>query len=980
MSKIIKIKKRNGQIVDFSQDKIRLAVQKAFIAVRGAFDDTKLDEIVEHVVLDLEKSFPEGTTPSVENVQDLVEKELMKQDFFDIAKSYIIYRYEHAKEREEKQKEILEKIEQNDLTVIKHNGKEKKFSIKKLRNSLEHAISGFEGKVDVDAITKQCESELYDKIPTSEIAKGLVLTVRSYIEKDTMYSIIASRLLRKILYKEVIGHDAIDFEKLDEQYRRAFVDNMKKAVEIQRLDENLLTYDLEKLSSYIKPERDELLLYLGVQTLYDRYFIKNPYTKQVLETPQAFWMRTAMGVAIEEKDKEEKARQFYDIISTLRFVPSTPTLFHSGTKHPQLSSCYLTTIDDSLDHIFKCIGDNAQLSKWSGGIANDWSSLRGTGALIKGTGVESQGVIPFLKIANDTTVAINRSGRRRGATCAYLEVWHYDFEDFLELRKNTGDERRRTHDMNTASWVPDLFMKRVRDNGQWVLLSPEEAPELHETYGKKFEDKYIEYEKMVDEGKIRLYKKLKARDLWKKMIMMLFETGHPWITFKDPCNIRSPQDHVGVVHSSNLCTEITLNTSAQETAVCNLGSVNLFTHITNGALNVDLLKETVMIAMRMLDNVIDINYYPTIEAKTSNLRHRPVGLGIMGYQDALYKISIPFASEESIEFADSSMEIISYYAILASSMLSRERGPYETYRGSKWDRGIFPIDTLDLLEKERGEKVTVSRKTRLDWSIVRESVRMNGMRNSNCMAIAPTATIANIAGCVPSIEPIYKNIYVKSNMSGEFLITNNYLIEDLKKLGLWNLSMLDEIKRNDGNLMKIPSIPQSLKEKYKETFDIDPEWFARVAAHRGKWIDQSQSLNIFIQGNSGKRISDVYLLAWTLGLKTTYYLRSLAATSIEKSSISLTKKKEPEPVQEQRPLEIIQPQMQKAETAGVVSSVIETVKNTMKSAIQPKIMAVVGEAMSSSPTSISSQSLQNKTSSKKLSFCKLDDPTCEACQ
>jgi len=980
MSKIIKIKKRNGQIVDFSQDKIRLAVQKAFIAMRRAFEDAKLDEIVEHVVLDLEKSFPEGATPSVENVQDLVEKELMKQNFFDIAKSYIIYRYEHAKEREEKQKEILEKIEQNDLTVIKHNGKEKKFSIKKLRGSLEHAISGFEGKVDVDAITKQCESELYDKIPTSEIAKGLVLTVRSYIEQDTMYSIIASRLLRKILYKEVIGHDAIDFEKLDEQYRRAFVDNMKKAVEIERLDEKLLAYDLEKLSSYIKPERDELLLYLGVQTLYDRYFIKNPYTKQVLETPQAFWMRVAMGVAIEERDKEEKARQFYDIISTLRFVPSTPTLFHSATKHPQLSSCYLTTIDDSLDHIFKCIGDNAQLSKWSGGIANDWSSLRGTGALIKGTGVESQGVIPFLKIANDTTVAINRSGRRRGATCAYLEVWHYDFEDFLELRKNTGDERRRTHDMNTASWVPDLFMKRVRDNGQWVLLSPEEAPELHETYGKKFEEKYIEYEKMVDEGKIRLYKKLKARDLWKKMIMMLFETGHPWITFKDPCNIRSPQDHVGVVHSSNLCTEITLNTSAQETAVCNLGSVNLFAHITNNALNVELLKETVMIAMRMLDNVIDINYYPTVEAKTSNLRHRPVGLGIMGYQDALYKINIPFASEESIEFADSSMEIISYYAILASSLLSRERGPYETYRGSKWDRGIFPIDTLDLLEKERGEKVTVSRKTRLDWSIVRESVRMNGMRNSNCMAIAPTATIANIAGCVPSIEPIYKNIYVKSNMSGEFLITNNYLIEDLKKLGLWNLSMLDEIKRNDGHLMKISSIPQSLKEKYKETFDIDPEWFARIAAHRGKWIDQSQSLNIFIQGTSGKRISDVYLLAWTLGLKTTYYLRSLAATSIEKSSISLTKKKEPEPVQEQRPLEIIQPQMQKAETAGVVSSVIETVKNTMKSAIQPKIMAVVGESVGSNSHSISPQASSNEANSKKLSFCKLDDPTCEACQ
>lgn len=968
MSYISKIKKRNGSIVEFDEDKIFNAVQKAFIAVRGKSSEEKIHEINDIVIEDLEKIFPEGMTPSVEDVQDLVEKEIMRQGFYDVAKAYILYRYEHAKEREEKKKETLQKIEENALTVIKRNGKKKRFNIKKIKKSLEYVASGYENIIDIDALAKQCENELYENIPTSEIAKGLVLAVRSHIEQDPAYSVLSSRLLRKILYKEVIGLDTIDWEKLDGGYRQAFVANIKKAVEIERLDGAMLSFDLEKLSAMLKPERDELILYLGLQTLYDRYFIRNPLTKEILESPQAFWMRVAMGLSLEEKDKEEKAGQFYEIISTLRFVPSTPTLFHSGTRHPQLSSCYLTTVMDSLDHIFKCIGDNAQLSKWSGGIANDWSSLRAMGAHIKGTGVESQGVIPFLKIANDTTVAINRSGRRRGATCAYLECWHMDFEDFLELRKNTGDERRRTHDMNTASWIPDLFMKRVRDDGQWTLFSPDETPELHHLYGKKFDEKYIEYEAMADQGKIQLSKRMKARDLWKKMITMLFETGHPWITFKDPSNIRSPQDHVGVVHSSNLCTEITLNTSAEETAVCNLGSVNLAQHTAENGLNIELLKETVTRAMRMLDNVININYYPTQEAQTSNLRHRPVGLGVMGFQDALYTMKIPFDSEDAVEFADASMEQISYCAILGSSLLAKERGAYETYRGSKWDRGIFPIDTIELLEQERGEKIEVSRKMRLDWTVVREHVRMHGMRNSNCMAIAPTATIANIAGCVPSIEPIYKNIYVKSNMSGEFLITNKSLIEELKKIHLWNEDMLDELKRNDGQIANISRIPQNLKDIYKETFDIDSEWLVRTASSRGKWIDQSQSLNIFIRGTSGKKISDVYQLAWRTGLKTTYYLRSMGATGIEKSSITLTKKKEPEKEAQgepiQVPVEILHPQ--KMETPSIVSSVIHKVK----SAITPQPLAAETPHPSSSPSK----------EQQKLSFCKLDDPTCEACQ
>lgn len=962
MSLIVKIKKRNGSIVDFNPNKIALAVQKAFIAVRGGIKDEKLHEICDNVTAELEKVFPEGKIPSVENVQDLVEKELMQQKFYDVTKAYIIYRYEHALVREEKQKEVLEKIEQNTLTIIKRSEKEEKFSIKNLEKTLSYVTNGYENIIDVRQVTKLCEEGLYEGISTSEIAKALTLSVRSYIERDPAYSIVSSRLLRHILYKEVIGPEVIDFTKLDEQYRQAFVRNIKKAVEIDRASSSLLSYNLEELSSYLRPERDDLLMYLGLQTLYDRYFIRDPLMSKILETPQAFWMRVAMGLAIQETEKEEKVREFYEIISTLRYVPSTPTLFHAGTKHPQLSSCYLTTIEDSLDHIFKCIGDNAQLSKWSGGIGNDWTNLRGTGAFIKGTGVESQGVIPFLKIANDTTVAINRSGRRRGATCAYLELWHYDIEDFIELRRNTGDERRRTHDMNTAVWTPDLFMKRVRDDKTWTLFSPDETADLHHLYGKKFDERYEYYEKLAQEGKVRLHKKINARDLWKKIITMLFETGHPWITFKDPCNIRSPQDHAGIVHSSNLCTEITLNTSTEETAVCNLGSVNLAQHITHGMLDQELLKDTITTAMRMLDNVIDINFYPTKEAKTSNMRHRPVGLGLMGYQDALFLLNIPFDSQESVDFADTSMEIISYYAILGSSYLAKERGTYSSYVGSKWDRGIFPIDTVDLLAIERGEKIPISRKARLDWNLAREHVSQYGMRNSNCMAIAPTATIANISNCFPTIEPMYNNIYVKSNMSGEFLITNHYLIDDLKKLGIWNEAMLEEIKKNDGNIMNITNIPDHLKLKYKEIFNIDAEWFIRIAAERGKWIDQSQSLNIFTKTTSGKSISDIYFLAWNLGLKTTYYLRSLGATSVEKSTIALNKKEEPK-------------QDTKMEIPVSLQTFIQP--NTRQTVVQA-LEAMATQVSVNVPAAPAIPLLAEKKSN--LSFCKLDDPLCEVCQ
>ena len=879
---ITEIKKRNGDIVAFDLSKITTAMRKAFAAENVPVDEDILQQMTDRVVAKIRPASSTDDAPTVEKVQDLVEETLMERGYFSVAKHYILYRFQHTKERKE---QVLEKIEENRLLIKKSDGHSEPFSRDKLKESLKHFVRGYEDVVDLDDIVHQVELEVYDGIKTAELARLITLVFRARIERDPAYSYVTARQLCSRVYKDAVGIASTASEQFEQRYREAFIENMQRGVEDGKLARELLSFDLEKIAAALQPARDDLFRYLGVETLHDRYFVR-AHNGRVLETPQYMWMRVALGLAMNEAEKEARAIEFYEVMSQLRFVPSTPTLFHAGTPHPQLSSCYLNVVEDDLNHIFKVYGDNAQLSKWAGGIGTAWSKLRGTGGLVKTAGIYSQGTIPFLKIANDVTVAINRSGRRRGATCVYMENWHYDFEDFLELRKNTGDERRRTHDMNTAAWVSDLFMKRVREDGQWTLFSPDEAPELTETYGAKFEALYTKYEDMVDRGEIKLYKRVAARALWKKMLGMLFETGHPWITFKDPSNIRSPQDHAGVVHSSNLCTEITLNTSAEETAVCNLGSVHFHTHVTNGAFDVAKVRETTTIAMRMLDNVIDLNFYPTKEARTSNMRHRPVGLGIAGFQDALYMLDIPFASEECVQFADKSMEIISHAAIMASADLARERGTYESFKGSKWDRGLLPIDTIALLEAERGMSTGVDKTEHLDWTPVREAIKRYGMRNSNCMAIAPTATTANISGAIPGNEPIYKNIYVKSNISGDFIIVNTYLVTALKERGLWSQDMLDIIKYHDGSLADIDVIPEDIKEKFKETFEIDMRWLVRAAAARGKWIDQSQSLNIFYNGTSGREISDLYLYAWELGVKTTYYLRTLGASQVEKSTIN----------------------------------------------------------------------------------------------
>lgn len=879
---ITTITKRNGMTVPFDPTKIVIVMKKAFAAEQVPVDDSVLEQMTNRVVTGLTAVCvgSKDPCPTVEHVQDLVENTLMERGYYDVAKAYILYRF---KQSEVRKQEVVKEIEEERLMIERTDGSIEQFSREKMRLYFTEFTSGFEKEIDLNELVSQMEREVYDGIKTSEMAKLATLVLRSRIEEDPAYSVVAARQLARRISDEAIGNfSAIPASERVSAYKNAFVRNMKRGVEAKKYDAVLLTFNLEKLAEAIKPERDDLFKYIGIETLNDRYFVR--IEGKLNETPQMMWMRIAMGLAINEKEKEVRAVEFYNIMSLMHFVPSTPTLFHAGTPHPQLSSCYLNVVEDDLGHIFKVYGDNAMLSKWAGGIGTAWSKLRGMGAEIKAAGITSQGVIPFLKIANDVTVAINRSGRRRGASCVYMENWHIDFEDFLELRKNTGDERRRTHDMNTASWVSDLFMKRVRDDGQWTLFSPDDAVDLTETYGKKFDELYEKYEEMADRGEIKLFKRMKARDLWKRMLSMLFETGHPWITFKDPSNIRSPQDHAGVIHSSNLCTEITLNTSAEETAVCNLGSINYPKHIINGVFDTEMVRNTVTTAMRMLDNVIDINFYPTIEARNSNVKHRPVGLGIMGFQDALYMLNISFSSEECVAFADSSMEIISYHAILASTDLARERGAYQSFKGSKWDRGIFPVDTIALLEAERGETTHIDHTEQLDWNVVREAVKQYGMRNSNTMAVAPTATIANIVGSVPGNEPIYKNIYVKSNISGDFVIVNPYLVEDLRKIGLWDSEMLSAIKYNDGSVADIPSVPVELKQKYKETFEIDMRWIMKAGARRGKWIDQSQSLNIFFSGTSGKEISDLYMYAWEIGLKTTYYLRSLAATQVEKST------------------------------------------------------------------------------------------------
>ncbi len=877
---ITTIKKRDGRLVSFDRAKIQQAMENAARAVDPNADLRPFRLIVDHVLRHVEMKYA-GTTSDVEGVQDLVELTLMEHGHYEVSKAYILYRAERAKRRDVTPEPA---VDQTSLSLVNEDGTNQVISEQHIRAIFEEASEGLEA-IEVDLLIQRTLAELHEGMKTNDLDMAATFAARSYIELDPEYSKLAARLGMRSLQQEVFGKT--DAKNWEATYRQSFIDNIHGLVTSGRLTKEMGTFKLDKLAAALKPERDKLFEYLGFQTLYDRYLLHEEGGNKRLETTQAFWMRVAMGLSLSEKNRDERAIEFYEVMSSLHYVPSSPTLFHAGTSHPQMSSCYLNTVEDSLDHIFKVYGDNAQLSKYAGGIGTDWTNIRGTGSLIKATNISSQGVVPFLRIANDVTVAINRSGRRRGATCAYLETWHYDIEDFLDLRRNTGDERRRTHDMNTANWVPDLFMKRINDNGQWTLFSTDETPELHHIYGSEFEKKYIEYEQKADRGEIKFFKRMPAKELWRKMITMLFETGHPWITWKDPSNVRSPQDHVGVVHNSNLCTEITLNTSAEETAVCNLGSVNLGRHMKNSKLDEAMIARTVKTAMRMLDNVIDLNYYPTAEAKNSNLRHRPVGLGLMGFQDALYLADLDFDSDETVRFADYSMELISYHAILASAELAGERGAYSTFEGSKWDRGIFPIDTLNVLEQERGMPIGVMRTSKLDWTPVRNAVKKYGMRNSNTMAIAPTATISNISGCYPCIEPIYKNLYVKANISGDFTVVNSYLVEDLKKLGLWNQTVLEEIKQHDGSIGDVTVIPPRLRSKYKEVFDIDTEWLIKAAAYRGKWIDQSQSLNIFYKGTSGRRLGELYMLAWHMGLKTTYYLRTQAASSVEKSTVAL---------------------------------------------------------------------------------------------
>jgi len=880
-------------LVRFNPMKITSSVERFFRKYHNVADSKQTPEdIIQAVNLITAKVVEKAVEMAESNevlsfstIQDLIENILMQEKFYDVAKGYILYRAEKEKVHEP----LLEPSSDKSVKIFKviaKDGTEKEVSETQIKHKIAFACKGLSDVSSKDIFTTSI-ANFYQGMKESEIYLSNIMAARSKIEKEPNYTYAAARLLLDSIYGEILNVPASD-RSLEDTHAQYFKKYIKNGVQLKRVSPDLLDFDLDELSKALKLERDHLFNYLGLQTLYDRYFIHHENKR--LETPQIFWMRVAMGLATKEKEKNKWAIAFYNILSQFHYVSSTPTLFNAGTLHPQLSSCYLSTVMDDLHHIFKVVADDAQLSKWAGGLGNDWTNVRATGALIKGTNGKSQGVIPFLKVANDTAVAVNQGGKRKGAMCAYLETWHLDIEDFLELRKNTGDERRRTHDMNTANWIPDLFMKRVREKKAWTLFSPDSVPDLHDLYGKAFEKRYEEYEKMVEEGKIKLFKKVEALDLWRKMLSMLFETGHPWITFKDPSNIRSPQDHVGVVHSSNLCTEILLNTSKEETAVCNLGSINLAEHVTDKGIDEKKMAATIKIAIRMLDNVIDINFYPIEEAKNANLRHRPIGLGMMGFQDALYISGFSYCSAEAVEFADQVTEILSYYAILSSSELAKERGSYSTYKGSKWERGLLPIDTVDLLERERGGFVSVDRSQKLDWKKVRDSIKKHGMRNSNTMAIAPTATIANITGVTQSIEPMYKHLFVKSNLSGEFTIVNPYLVQKLKALNLWDNEMIDDLKYFDGSIAEIERIPDDVKRLFPVAFEIEPEWLIECASRRQKWIDMGQSLNLYLAEPSGKKLSQMYTLAWEMGLKTQYYLRSLGATQIEKSTMDINKR------------------------------------------------------------------------------------------
>lgn len=931
----LRVIKRNGTVVPYTVDKIAVAMTKAFLAVEGgtAAASSRIHETVEKLTDQITATFkrrmPSGGTIHIEEIQDQVELTLMRTGEHKVARDYVLYRAERAKVRAEKNPAV--NMDFPKINIVSVNGESQPLDIERIQTVVSEACAGLQD-VSAEAILKEAMRNLYDGVSAEDLNTSLVIAARTLVENEPNYSYATARLLLDKLRSEALNFLGVTEEatssEMQSLYAQALPAYIKKGIELDLVSSDLLQFDLPQLSEALIAERDNQFTYLGLQTLYDRYFIHSKGVR--FELPQIFFMRVAMGLAINEENKNARAIEFYRLLSSFDYMSSTPTLFNSGTLKPQLSSCYLTSVPDDLHGIYGAMQDNAMLSKWAGGLGNDWTPVRSLGAYIKGTNGKSQGVVPFLKVANDTAVAVNQGGKRKGAVCAYLETWHLDIEEFVELRKNTGDDRRRTHDMNTANWVPDLFMKRVFEDKEWTLFSPNDVPELHDLFGLAFEEKYAHYESLADQGKIRLFKKVRAVELWRKMLGMLFETGHPWITFKDPCNLRSPQQHAGVVHSSNLCTEITLNTKPnEEIAVCNLGSINLAQHIVDGKLDEAKLQRTVKTAVRMLDNVIDINYYSVGSARTSNMRHRPVGLGVMGFQDALYKMQTSYSSQEAVDFADRSMEVISYYAIDASSELAKERGSYSTFEGSLWSKGTLPIDSIKLLAQSRGDKfLDQDTSITLDWNKLRERVKERGMRNSNVMAIAPTATIANITGVSQSIEPTYQNLYVKSNLSGEFTVVNPYLVRELKARGLWDSVMVNDLKYYEGSVQKIDRIPDDLKAMYATAFEVEPRWIVDAASRRQKWIDQAQSLNLYISGANGKKLDITYRMAWLRGLKTTYYLRALAATTTEKSTVE----------------------------SGNLNAVNSGATNGSGASAEPAKAAEVPKA------------------------CSLDDPDCEACQ
>jgi ribonucleoside-diphosphate reductase alpha chain len=934
--------RRNGAVVPFEPNKIAVAMMKAFLAVHGAQGAASasvremVDGLTQSVIRALMRSRPGGGTFHIEDVQDLVELGLMRGGHHEIARAYVLYREKRMQERAKKVTDATPKAPQLHAT---DNGQRVVLDLDRLQQLIQSACANLGADVKPEPIMAETMRNLYDGVPMDEVYKASILAARTLIEKDPDYTYATARLLFHTIAKEVLGRDVVQSD-MAQAYIDYFPQFIQKGVDNDLLDKQLLDFDLVKLGAALKADRDLKFDYLGLQTLYDRYFLH--IGKGRIELPQAFFMRVAMGLSLNETDREARAIEFYEVLSSFDFMSSTPTLFNSGTLRSQLSSCYLTTVPDDLDGIYESIKENALLSKFAGGLGNDWTRVRALGSHIKGTNGESQGVVPFLKVVNDTAVAVNQGGKRKGAVCTYLETWHLDIEEFLELRKNTGDDRRRTHDMNTANWIPDLFMRRVIEKGQWTLFSPNNVPDLHDKFGAEFEKAYVAYEAKAARGEIKPSRTLPAADLWRKMLTMLFETGHPWITFKDACNVRSPQQHAGVVHSSNLCTEITLNTSDTETAVCNLGSVNLLQHLKDGAVDHVKLQKTITTAMRMLDNVIDINYYAVKKARESNMRHRPVGLGVMAFQDSLYELRIPYASQAAVEFADKSMEAICYYAYWASTELARERGQYSSYKGSLWDQGILPIDTLDMLARERGGYVEVDRSSTMDWNALRNKIAKDGMRNSNCTAIAPTATISNIIGVDASIEPCFGNLSVKSNLSGEFTIINGYLVSDLKRLGLWDDVMVMDLKHFDGSLSPIDRVPAEIKSLYATAFEVETQWLVEAAARRQKWIDQAQSLNIYMAGASGKKLDETYKLAWLRGLKTTYYLRTMSATHAEKSTVT-------------------------AGRMNAVSSGTEPVAQVSGMSALDAAAAAAKIQMASGPAT-------------DIKFCGVDDPTCESCQ